>query len=334
MISNRQEEILKLITQEYIKTALPVSSNDIAEKLNCSSATIRIEMAELEEKELIEKTHTSSGRVPSEKGYRYYVENLMEPKKMTGEEMLQLQTIFHNQSLELNDAILKSMQIISDITNYTSIVLGGKSEDNLLKQVDIVPISDERIVALVVTDKGNVTNKQITIPPGVSLNEIKQTVSLINKLLVGTPIDQVSKKLEFEIKPVIGQFVKQHESLYQAFYNAFNDFAGEKNFSLLGKTNFLNQPEFNSVEKIKNIINKFEDESLINSIDCEDNDIKVYIGAENNISDELAIIKTHYNINGQEGTIAILGPKRMDYDKVYCLLEYIKNNLGGYNEWR
>jgi len=254
---------------------------------------------------------------------------LMEPAKMTGEEMLKLQTIFHNNSLQLNDAILKSMEIISDITNYTSVVLGRSSKDNCLKQVDIVPISNEKFVALVVTDKGHVENKQIDIPNGVSMNEIKQTVGLINKLLIGTPINEISSKLEFEIKPIIGQYVNQHESLYRAFYNAFNDFKEEQNISMLGRANFLRLPEFDNVSKMRDIITKFEDKDLITSIECDDNDIKVYIGSENNVDDDLTVIKTHYSIDGEEGTIAIMGPKRMDYDKVVYLLEYIKNNIGG-----
>jgi heat-inducible transcriptional repressor len=329
MITKRQQDLLKLITREYVRTAKPISSKELCDELDCSSATIRNEMSELEELGFISKTHTSSGRIPSEKGYRYYVDHLMEPKKMTGEDMLKLQTIFHNQSLQLNDAILKSMEIISEITNYTSVILGSSGADNNLKQVDIVPINEDKIVALVVTDKGHVENKQIDIPVGVSLNEIKQTVGLINKLLIGTPINEISSKLEFEIKPIIGKYVKQHESLYQAFYNAFSDFKDEKNISMLGKTNFLKLPEFDNVGKMREIITKFEDKDLITGIECDDTDIKVYIGSENSVDEDLTVIKTHYSINGEEGTIAIMGPKRMDYDRVVYLLEYIKENIGG-----
>ena len=117
MLSERRKELLKLIVEEYIKTANPVGSSLLCDKLNCSSATIRNEMASLEDMGYLEKTHTSSGRVPSEMGYRYYVDNLMEPKKISGEDMLKLQTIFNNRDLELNDAISKSLEIISDIIN-------------------------------------------------------------------------------------------------------------------------------------------------------------------------------------------------------------------------
>ena len=110
MLTNRQSELLKLIIEEYIKTAKPVSSKSLCDTLNCSSATVRSEMSNLEELGLLEKTHTSSGRVPSEKGYRYYVDYIMQPKELTGEDVLTLQTIFKNKSLNLNDAIVKSME--------------------------------------------------------------------------------------------------------------------------------------------------------------------------------------------------------------------------------
>ena len=135
MLSKRQENILKMIVLEYIKQVKPVGSKAICKSLNCSSATVRSEMAFLEEAGLLEKTHTSSGRVPSEQGYRYYVDHLMEPKEMNGEDMLKLQIAFQNQSLALSDSLEASLRLISDMTNYTTIVLGKTSHDNILKEI-------------------------------------------------------------------------------------------------------------------------------------------------------------------------------------------------------
>jgi len=326
MISKRQSDILKLIVEDYIKTVRPVGSKTICDILDCSSATIRNDMAELEELGYIEKTHTSSGRIPSEKGYRYYVDNLMEVKKMTGEDMLKLQTIFHNQSLQISDVIMKSMAIISDLTNYTSIVLGSSSKDNRLKQVEAVPIDKNKIIAIVITDRGHVEHKQIEVP-NVPLEEIKKTVELINNLLIGTPIDEIGSKLEFEIKPIIGKYVKQHEVLYNAFFRAFNDFSDKSNIHLLGKNNFLKQPEFDTADKMREIITKLEDDHLVRYISEKDNDIKVYIGSENKLDEDITIVKTKYETENDEGTIAIIGPKRMEYDRVVGLLNYIKDNI-------
>ena len=133
----------------------------------------------------------------------------------------------------------------------------------------------------------------------IPLDEIQKTVELINKLLIGTPIDEVRKKLELEIKPIINKYVKQHEAIYNAFYDVFNDFTS-KNVSFVGKNNMLKQPEFNNVEKIKKIFDKFESPETLDFIEEDKNDINVYIGKETNLDDDVTIIKTKYNADGEE----------------------------------
>ena len=332
MISEREKEILKAIVEEYIKTAKPVSSSQICEIVNCSSATVRNEMVYLSDLGYLEKNHFASGRVPSELGYKFYVDNLMKPKDMTGEDMLKLQTIFNNQSLALSDTIKKSIEIVAEITNYTSIVLGTNAKVNKLKQVEIVPLEENKILTLVITDKGVVEHKNLYLPNTISTLEVKKTVELINKLLVGTPINEVSEKLEYEIKPIIGKYVKQHEVLYNAFYDAFSEFTNGNNNDIhfVGRSNFLKQPEFTSIEKVQEVLSKFDDVNIIK--EEENNGINIYVGSESEISEDMSVIKTKFNFNGEEGTIAIVGPKRMEYDKVVGLLDYIKNNLGGHNE--
>ena len=208
MISARQEELLKLIVEDYIKNARPVGSKALCDSMKCSSATIRAEMNYLEEIGLLEKTHISSGRVPSEKGYRYYVDNIMEPKQLNGEDMLKLQTIVDNKSLVIDDIILKSMEIISELTHYTTVVLGKQSSENLVQKIEVIPIDKNNVVAIIVTNKGHVEHKNIYIPGDIDSTEIKQTVDLINKLIVGTSINKVSEVLEYQVKPIIGKYVK------------------------------------------------------------------------------------------------------------------------------
>ncbi len=325
MLTDRQKEILKLIVMEYIKGAKPVGSHQICETLNCSSATVRSEMASLEDLGLLEKTHTSSGRVPSEEGYRYYVNNLMKPKEISGEDMLKLQLIFNNNQLELSDCIKISLEIVSDITNYTSVVLGTKSHENTLKEVNIVPLTNNTLVVVVITDKGFVEHKTINVD-GISLEEVKKTVTLINNMIVGTPIDEISSKLEFEVKPIIGRYVKEHEKLYNVFYNVFNNFTN-KSVDVVGRSNILKLPEFSNVDKVRNILEKLDDniDSIVEETD--DSDINIYIGKETNIDDDMTVIRTKYKTDKEEGTIAIVGPKRMEYDRVVNLLEFIKENI-------
>lgn len=330
MLTERQSALLKLIVEEYIKTAKAIGSVSLCEELDCSSATVRNEMAILEDLGLLEKTHISSGRIPSEKGYRYYVDNIMKPKEITGEDVLKLQTIFHNNSLVLNDVVLRSMEIISEMTSYAAIVLGSNANENFISKVEIVPIDKNKVVALVITDKGHVESRNISFEEEISVEEIKQTVDIINKLIVGVSLNEVSEKLEFEVKPVISMYIKQHEVLYNAFYKAFSDLSQDtNNFKVSGTSNILKQPEFDNVSKIREIISKFGDPNMINKIKEDADEIKIYIGSESAFDDEIGIIKTKYSVGNESGTIAIIGPKRMDYDRVHSLLEYIKRNIGG-----
>ncbi len=328
-MDNRQKDLLKEIVEGYIKEAKPIGSKHLCDRFNCSSATIRNEMAYLEKLGYIEKNHISSGRIPSELGYKYYVENLMQPKELTGEDMLKLQTIFSNQNLMVSDAIEKCLEIISDITNYTSVSLGKESELNTLKQISIIPLDEEHLVALVCTDKGIVKNKQFMVNPKVNIKEIVKTSEIINKMLMGTPISMVSERLEFEIKPVISRQIEQYETIYNIFYEAFNDFVSSKeNFRVVGKSKMLEQPEYNDTTELRRLITKLEDEEAIRKIDKDDGkNISIYIGKENEFDDNVTVIKTNYAINGEEGTIAIIGPKRMEYDKVVGVLNILNKWL-------
>ena len=331
-MDERQEKLLKEIVESYIKNVRPVGSHALCKKFNLSSATIRNEMASLEKLGLLEKNHISSGRIPSEKGYKYYVDNLMRPKELNGEEMLKLQTIFQNSQLQVSDAINKCMEIIADITNYTSVVLGKSSVENTLQQVSLIPLDNNQVIALVCTNKGIVENKKFNIPDNIFVDELIKTCEIVNKMLIGTPINMVNERLELDVKPVISKTIKQYEAVYEIFYDAFDDFTkNSNNVFFSGKANILKQPEYNSIDDVKRIINKFDDESLISSIEEDGEGINVYIGEESKFDDDVTVIKTKYKINGEEGTIAIVGPKRMEYDKVIGLLEYINNELSKRN---
>lgn len=327
-MNERQNELLKEIVESYINSVKPVGSKALCKKFKLSSATIRNEMAELERLGYLEKNHVSSGRIPSEEGYKYYVDHLMKPRELNGEEMLKLQTIFQNQQLQVSDAIARCMEIISDLTNYTSVVLGKNSSDNMLQQVNIVPVDNNQIIALVCTNKGIVENKRFNLPQNIFVGELVKTCEIINKMLVGTPINEVSQRLEFEIKPIISKTIKQYEAVYEIFYDAFHDFSNNNsNVFFSGKTNMLKQPEYNNIDEIRRIVGKLDDESLVRKIEEKDDGINVYIGDESEFDPNVTIIKSKYNINGEEGTIAIVGPKRMEYDRVIGLLEYINEEL-------
>ncbi len=325
----RKEALLKEIVESYIKAVKPVGSKSLCTKFNLSSATIRNEMKELEALGYIEKNHISSGRIPSEKGYRYYVEKLMEPEHLTGKDVLKLQKIFANNDLVISDALTKSMEIISDLTNYASVILGKTASDNLLQKLDIIALDDTHIVALVCTDKGIVENKKFNLPEGTDINEIVKTSNIINKMLIGTPINEVSERLEFDIKPIIIKEINQYEAVYNIFYSAFNDFVtNNSNIHVAGKAKMLSQPEYQDVSEIKKLANKLDDISVLKNIEKNaTDDIEIFIGNENSVDPNLTVVKKTFKAGGEEGTIAVIGPKRMDYKKIVSLLKYVDDSL-------
>ena len=328
-MDDRKNYLLKEIVECYIKEVKPIGSKHLCDKFHCSSATIRNEMAALEKLGLLEKNHISSGRIPSEAGYRYYVENLMVPKELSGEDMLKLQTLFSNKNLTVSDAIEKCLEIISDITNYTSISLGEYSADNVLRQINIIPLDEEKLVALVCTDKGIVKNKQFSISPDINMLEVVKISEIINKMLVGTPLSMVGERLEYDVKPIISKQVEQYEAVYGIFYDAFHDFiSNNENIHVVGKSKMLNQPEYSEPSEIKRLISKLEDGEQVRKIEKSDNrDISIYIGSENNFDDNVTVVKTNYSLGGEEGTIAIIGPKRMEYDRVVTVLNILNKWL-------
>lgn len=330
----RQKSLLKEIVETYIQTFKPVSSNSLTNKFKVSPATIRNDMALLEDLGYIEKKHTSSGRIPSESGYKYYVNNLMEPKDITGEDVLKLQTILSNNNLVVSDAINKCMEIISEITHYTSVVIDSHNSKSTLKNISITPIennddeSSNSVVVVLVTNTGHVENKQINISKDINIPELIKTSEIINQYLVDTPLSEVNERLEFEIKPKIKDMVLKYEQIVGFFREAFDDFSNSKNDVFFGgKTNILDLPEYNEADKIKDLVSKMENIDLVKHIDTNESGINIYIGEENEFDPDVTIIKTHYQSGAHEGTLAIIGPKRMEYNKVVTLLNFLKSYI-------
>lgn len=236
----------------------------------------------------------------------------------------------------MSDAVQKCMEIISDITHYTSVVIGPSVDDSKLKQISIIPLDsdddsddgDRRVVAVLVTNKGVVENKQVNISRNIDMRELIKTSELINKSLVGTPLSKVSERLELEIKPRIKEVIERYDEVCNFFSSAFHDFTIDNSDVVFGgKTNILDYKEYNEPDKIKEMIAKLENVDLVKNIQTSDSDINVYIGEETEFDPDVTIIKTHYHVGNDEGTLAIIGPKRMEYDKVVTLLNFLKSYI-------
>lgn len=332
LLTDRQLLILQVIVDDFIRSAQPVGSRSLSKKeeISFSSATIRNEMADLEELGYIEKTHTSSGRVPSEKGYRYYVDHLISPQTLNQKEISIIQSIFAERIFEFEAIIQKSAKILSELTNYTSIVLGPAVSVNKLKKIQIIPLNKETAVAIFVTDTGHVENRTFSLPEMVDASDIEKTVNILNERLSGVPLEDLNDKIYKEVAMLLRQHIHNNDLMLQMIADSFKAPVTEKLF-FGGKTNMLSQPEFHDISKIRSLLTMIDQEEWIyNLIRNESAGIHVKIGRENNISamDNCSLITASYSVGLEKlGTIAILGPTRMEYSRVISLLQFLSTDL-------
>jgi heat-inducible transcriptional repressor len=327
----RRDQILKYIVEHFIKTASPVGSHTLIDvyKLPFSSATIRNEMLALESDGLLEKTHTSSGRIPSNKGYRYYVEFLRN-KSIDERLKNQLQTMLSERSRSVTEVIQKSSEILANMTNLASVVLGPTAKQERLMNILITPLENNSATVVFITDSGYVENKTFVLPSSIDKQNLTECISLINTRLKGTAVADLIDKMD-AIKPIIEDFITEHDILYQTFAQTFINFASER-LKLYGKNELYTQPEFaHDAEKLRNIIALLESPTLLSSFDDEVNRMSIKIGTDGQANDNVSILSSKLRMPGEkESRIAIVGPTRMDYDRVLTALEYVTSMLERY----
>lgn len=330
MLTTRQNIVLKLIVSEFVKTAEPVGSRTLSKMLEFSPATIRNEMADLEELGYLEKTHSSSGRVPSEKGYHYYVEHLIQDKDIDLDLTL-IDDLFNNQDLARDEAIKQATNLLSQLTNYTTISLGPSARNSRVKKIELVPLYQELCVLLVITNHGHVESKNITMPKGTDADELTRIIEIFNEILYDVPIAQVSEKLHYEINhQQIKDLLNYNQKIIEAFLDAFTRFTQSK-YYLSGQSNMLYQPEFSDVERVRELMNFFEQNDILKLVEHSENKgLTVRIGRENQLAamKNCSVVMVPYEVaDGEKGTIAVVGPTRMAYQKVIPLLKYLAAHM-------
>lgn len=332
MLTARQLLILKCIVEEFVETAEPVGSKTLMAKyqLPYSSATIRNEMSFLEEHGFLEKTHTSSGRIPSTEGYRFYVNTLMQPS-VDDEVKNQVATILGDRHRSLNEIIKESCQMLSELTHLTTVALGPNSGYERLQNITLVPLTEHGVTAIIVTDKGHVENRNFNVKNNAYLEDLTSCVNVMNELLDGTPINQVAFRLERDVKPILSARIKEHEVLFNAFLEAFMKFANSHVY-FSGKENLLYQPEYNDVNKLRRLVTAFENSQSWKSLEpiALEEGVSVRIGSDSPIEDlnDVSVISASFKTgNESKGSISVIGPTRMPYEKVVSLVEYISQSL-------
>ncbi|RPK15804.1 heat-inducible transcriptional repressor HrcA [Priestia endophytica] len=332
MLTMRQLLILQAIVDDFVQSAQPIGSRTLSKKdtIQFSSATIRNEMADLEELGFIEKTHSSSGRVPSEKGYRYYVDHLLSPQLLTGSEMKVVKSLFVEQVFELEKVVQNAATILSEMTNLTSIALGPSAVSHKVRQLQILPLSEGMAVAIIVTDTGYVESKTITLPSAVRSSDLEKMVNILNERLVDVPISELHDKIYKEVATLLKSHLENYEETIEMLDDILT-FPSSQKIYIGGKTNILTQPEFHDVSKMRSLLEVMEKgDPFYPLLHTDEAGIQVKIGREINMAqmDECSLITATYSIKAQQfGTIAILGPTRMPYGRIISLLQLITSDL-------
>ncbi|EUJ26100.1 heat-inducible transcriptional repressor HrcA [Listeria cornellensis] len=332
MLTERQLLIFRAIIDHFIETVQPVGSKNLLKENNLpfSSATIRNEMSVLEEYGFIEKTHSSSGRIPSEKGYRFYVDYLLEPQKLKKQDIISIQSLFSETYFEMEQLIQKSALMLSDLTNYTSILLGPASNQNRLSGFRFVPINRNQAMLILITDQGHIDNHVVTIPETMTPSDMERVVNILNERLVGLPIDQMNSMIPAEVSDLLRSNVVNHELMLSILKDSFQQVSKEKVY-FGGKTNILNQPEFHDFAKVRELLRLMDQEKDVYQLFSDiPQGLHVKIGTEinNHLMDDCSIITATYSIaNEHVGGIVLLGPTRMEYDRMMGLVDLVSRDL-------
>lgn len=331
-LDDRKKLVLKAIVDDYIESAEPVGSRTLARKhdLGVSPATIRNEMADLEMLGYLEHLHTSSGRIPSSKGYRFYVDGLIPPKPVSDEEKVLIDKWYQARVKRLDEVFQETARLISKVTKNVSFVLAPQLTQAQFRCLQFLPLDDRRVITVLMTDAGFIENKIIDMPSGAGFEDFKRMAEVINKNLIGHTLKSIEHHSLAEIRDEIAD-TDLFESALEIIRRAL-DASKEERLYLGGTSELLTQPEFHDVEKVKATLLMLEKEELIKDLlhAHMGDGLEVTIGQENEDSHfkDSSIITATYHLNGELlGTIAVMGPTRMEYAKAMSLLEYMNDNI-------
>lgn len=337
-LSDRKEKILDAIIRSYLETGEPVGSRTISKNtdLNLSSATIRNEMSDLEEMGYIIQPHTSAGRIPTDKGYRFYVDNILKDKmselderekKVTEKEDLLIEKVDKVETLLQNMA-----KVLANNTNYATMVSAPKSQENKIKFVQLSVIDENQLLCTVVSDKNHVVNRIIKTAQQISQEMIVRLNVALNTVLAGLSLEEINLGVISTLTSQAGELEGLVNEVLKTITEAIATEAQMKIYTS-GATNIFKYPELSDKERASQLLTTLEEKSqlteLINESD-EETGIQVYIGSESPVKSmkDCSVVTATYELeDGFKGTIGIIGPKRMDYEKVVETLRTVKEQL-------
>jgi heat-inducible transcriptional repressor len=346
-MDERKKQILHALIRDYVDVGEPVGSRTIAKKydLGVSPATIRNEMSDLEEMGFIRQPHASAGRIPSDKGYRYYVDHLMEPqeKLLSDAEQQMVSDFFSNCAAEMEQLFQQSCKLLSSMTNYTAMLVKPKLAEGVLERFKLVRLGGKQLLAIMITDDGKIHNKILNVGAEFSDSQLAEFELLLQDRVLGLSLSQVTDKIVSEMAK---QLLQQQTMLRQAFTMLqdmlfdYKNADANNNLMIQGTLNLLKQPEFHDVDTVRELFSVLETDEVVKDLllvaSQQRHGTVVYIGDELNAQGMSAcsMVTTPYYVNGERvGSIGVLGPTRMPYPKVIALVEQIgqevSNKMGG-----
>ena len=333
-LDDRKKVILHTIIKTYLETGEPVGSRTISKytDLNLSSATIRNEMADLEDLGYIMQPHTSAGRIPSDRGYRWYVDQLMEEKEQEVTEMREQML----QKADKMDQILKqAAKVLAANTNYATMISAPTYNRNKLKFIQLSQLDNNQIIAVIVMEGNIIKNKIVTVNEALDNQSLLKLNVLLNTSLTGMSVEQINLGMIARLKEQAGEYSEVISDVLDAVANTIQ-VDNDMEIYTSGATNVFKYPELSDTQSAREIINAFEEKQLLQEIVVEtlskeeNKGIQVYIGNEapvQNMKDCSVVTATYELGEGMQGTIGIIGPKRMDYENVMKTLKTLMNEL-------
>jgi heat-inducible transcriptional repressor len=332
-LSDRKLAILKAVIDDYIMTGLPIGSRTISKKhgIELSSATIRNEMADLEELGFLEQPHTSAGRIPSHKAYRYYVDRLMKVVRLNPIEAENIKRYFQDRITEVNEIMEKAAQALSDTTHHISMVLKPQLKESVIKRIQIVKITERKAILLVVTDAGLVTDTVIVVPEGISTDYMEMISCLLTDKLSQKTLEEAETDLRRSLEDNLRLGREFVDDLVLTIETSVEP-QGEKGIVLGGTQNIIEYPDFMSIEKAKSFISVLQTKEMLYDMMKKATrlEFSVTIGQENEVKElqDLSVVTATYKIGGKSlGSFGVIGPTRMDYSKVISILGYVSHSL-------
>ncbi|MGE5430199.1 MAG: heat-inducible transcriptional repressor HrcA [Syntrophomonadaceae bacterium] len=337
-LSDREKTILRNIIQQFVLTANPVGSNNLTKKygLGLSPATIRNIMADLEEAGYLNHPHTSAGRIPTDKGYRLFVNSLMEPPLLVDEEkeiiLRELKTFMQ----ETDDLIQVTSAILSDITNQLALVTYPKLDTGRLEKLQIVQLTSSRILVVVSIESGLVKTITLEINAEFNVDCIEAVQRLLNERLSGLTLSEIKRTIGERFRDVSENYRPIIRVFLDSADRIFTGFNRSDSAVITGARNILKQPEFEKHEHFQSVIELIEDKDVIvhilNNKLSSENDLVIKIGKENESErlNDYSLITKDYTIGDVSGTIGIVGPRRMQYSKMIASIVYLAEVLSEY----